>query len=87
MIRGLPDRCQAKNRRQIVAIVGCAESTKEPRNHELRVEDSISDFTLHQQWSNKGGWKTTLNNLRLIIQPTILFWMIIPWLDIRLVAK
>jgi hypothetical protein len=34
------------------------------------------------QWSNKRGWKTTLNNLRLIIQPTILFWMIIPWLEV-----
>jgi SRSO17 transposase len=45
-------------------------------------KESITDFTLHSQWSNKGGWKTTLNNLRLIIQPTILFWMIIPWLDI-----
>jgi SRSO17 transposase len=51
-------------------------------NLKLRAEDSISNFTLHQQWSNKGVWKTTLNNLRLIIQPTILFWMIIPWLDI-----
>jgi SRSO17 transposase len=57
---------------------------------ELRVENSISEFNLHQQWSNQGGWKTTLNNLRLIIyakryplgQPTIVFWMIIPWLDI-----
>jgi SRSO17 transposase len=48
----------------------------------LRVKNSISDFNLHQQWSNQGGWKTTLNNLRLIIQPTILFWMIIPWLDV-----
>jgi SRSO17 transposase len=48
----------------------------------LRVENSISDFNLHQQWSNQGGWKTTLNNLRLIIQPTILFWTILPWLDI-----
>jgi hypothetical protein len=48
----------------------------------LRVENSISDFNLHQQWSNQGGWKTTLNNLRLIIQPTILFWTIVPWLDI-----
>ena len=28
---------------------------------------SVSDFSLHQQWSNKEGWKTTLNNLRLII--------------------
>lgn len=53
-------------------------------------KESITDFTLHSQWSNKGGWKTTLNNLRLIIyakryplgQPTILFWMIIPWLEV-----
>jgi hypothetical protein len=48
----------------------------------IQTEDSISDFTLHQQWSTRTEWKTTLNNLRLIIQPIILFWMIIPWLDI-----
>ena len=51
-------------------------------NSKVQAEESISNFTLHQQWSNGDGWKTTLNNLRLIIQPTILFWMIIPWLDI-----
>jgi hypothetical protein len=45
-------------------------------------KESIADFTLHSQWSNKRGWKPTLNNLRLIIQPTILFWMIIPWLEV-----
>ncbi|MGL4880415.1 MAG: transposase, partial [Waterburya sp.] len=27
-------------------------------------------------------WKTTLNNLRLIIQPTILLWLIVPWLEV-----
>ncbi len=42
----------------------------------------FSDFSLHQQWSDKEGWKSTLSNFRLIIQPMILFWMIIPWLDI-----
>jgi len=46
------------------------------------IQESVVDFSLHPQWSNKGSWKTTLNNLRLIIQPTVLFWMIIPWLDI-----
>ena len=51
-------------------------------NSKVQTEQSISDYTFHQQWSDKTGWKTTLNNLRLIIQPTILFWMIIPWLDI-----
>ena len=33
-------------------------------NPEPRVEDSISDFTLHQQWSNKGGWKSAPPALR-----------------------
>jgi SRSO17 transposase len=45
-------------------------------------QESVTNFALHQQWSDKKGWKTTLNNFRLIIQPTILFWMIVPWLDI-----
>ena len=27
-------------------------------------------FPRHQQWNHQGGWKNTLNNLRLIIQPT-----------------
>ena len=51
-------------------------------NSNIVSKESVSNFSFHQQWSNKEGWKTTLNNLRLIIQPTILFWMIIPWLDI-----
>lgn len=45
-------------------------------------KEIITDFTLHQQWSTQGGWKTTLNNLRLIIQPLLLLWLIVPWLDI-----
>jgi hypothetical protein len=28
------------------------------------------------------GWKNTLNNLRLIVQPLLLFWLIYPWLDV-----
>ena len=51
-------------------------------SYNVASKKSISDFSFHQQWSNKERWKTTLNNLRLIIQPTILFWMIVPWLDI-----
>jgi SRSO17 transposase len=45
-------------------------------------QEVMSNFSLHPQWSNQEGWKITLNNLRLIIQPTILFWMIIPWLEV-----
>lgn len=40
------------------------------------------DFSNHQQWNHKSGWKNVLNNLRLIIQPLLLFWLIYPWLDI-----
>jgi len=36
----------------------------------------------HQQWTCGGSWKSTLNNLRLILQPTLLLWLIFPWLEI-----
>ena len=48
----------------------------------LQSQKPIADYTFHPQWSHTEGWKTTLNNFRLIIQPAILFWAIIPWLDI-----
>ena len=51
-------------------------------NSKVQAEVSNSNFTLHQQWSNQGNWKTALNNLRLIIQPTILLWLIVRWLDV-----
>ena len=40
------------------------------------------DFSNHQQWNHDSGWKNVLNNLRLIVQPLLLFWLIYPWLDI-----
>ena len=27
------------------------------------------DFSNHKQWNHDSGWKNTLNNLRLIVQP------------------
>jgi SRSO17 transposase len=45
-------------------------------------ENSAVDFSNHQLWNHEGGWKNTLNNLRLILQPLLLFWLISPWLDI-----
>ncbi len=40
------------------------------------------DFSHHQQWNHDSGWKNTLNNLHLIVQPLLLSWLIYPWLDI-----
>lgn len=45
-------------------------------------ENGAGDFAKHQQWNHEAGWKNTLNNLRLILQPLLLFWWILPWIDI-----
>jgi hypothetical protein len=41
------------------------------------------DVSLHKQWDDGCGWKHTLNNLRLILQPTLMLWLIFPWLEIN----
>ncbi|BCL38128.1 IS701 family transposase [Nostoc sp. MS1] len=43
---------------------------------------SCVDFSNHKQWNHDSGWKNTLNNLRLIVQPLLLFWLIYPWLNV-----
>lgn len=45
-------------------------------------ENSSVYFSNHQQWNHECGWKNTLNNLRLIAQPLLLFWLIYPWIHI-----
>ncbi len=40
------------------------------------------DFSSHPQWNHQTGWKNVLNNFRLIIQPTLLLWLVFPWLEI-----
>jgi SRSO17 transposase len=47
-----------------------------------RPENSSVDFTVHPQWNHQTGWKNTLNNLRLIVQPLLLLWLISPWLEV-----
>jgi SRSO17 transposase len=50
---------------------------------EMKGQKGNSDnFYNHQQWNPESGWKNTLNNLRLIVQPLLLFWLIHPWIDI-----
>jgi hypothetical protein len=59
-------------------------------NQSLQIENEVAgtscardiNFSHHQQWNHDSGWKNTLNNLRLIVQPLLLFWLIYPWLDI-----
>ncbi len=58
-------------------------SLNQSRSIEPEVKENSSvDFSNHQQWNHQSGWKNTLNNLRLIIQPLFLFWVIYPWLNV-----
>jgi len=53
------------------------------RQIETEVQEKSSvNFSIYQQWKPKCGWKNTINNWRLIIQPLLLFWLIYPWIDI-----
>ena len=55
------------------------------QSHQLETqvkESSGIDFSNHKQWDHNSGWKNNLNNLRLILQPLLLFWLIYPWLTI-----
>jgi SRSO17 transposase len=42
----------------------------------------VFEFATHEWWDNGNGWKNLLNNLRLIIQPFVLFNLIKPWLKV-----
>ena len=41
-------------------------------------ENSDVYFSNHKQWNHECGWKNTLNNFRLLLQPLLLFWLIYP---------
>ena len=51
-------------------------------SHNCEAQISTIDFTTHPQWNHQTGWKNVLNNIRLIIQPTLLLWLIFPWLEV-----
>lgn len=44
--------------------------------------ESIGEFSLHPCWETGTNWKSALNNLRLIIQPYIFWFLIEPWLKV-----
>ena len=39
-------------------------------------------FKMHPKWEKGTTWKSALNNIRLLIQPYIYYWLIRPWLEI-----
>lgn len=48
---------------------------------------SESNFSSHPWWEQGNGWNSIINNLRLILQPFVLFNLIKPWLKVFTVPK
>jgi SRSO17 transposase len=48
---------------------------------------SESNFSSHPWWDKRNGWNNILNNLRLILQPFVLFNLIKPWLKVFTIPK
>ena len=42
----------------------------------------VQKFSMHPWWDKSVGWKNLLNNLRLVLQPFVLFNLIRPWLKV-----
>jgi hypothetical protein len=45
-------------------------SLNQQQTSKIEKKKNSVDFSIHQQWDCGRGWKNTLNNLRLILQPT-----------------
>ena len=57
--------------------------TSDSNTQNSTVQFSIScPFSQHPWWENAQTWKSSLNNLRLIIQPLIFFNLLQPWLSV-----
>lgn len=60
-------------------------SEKYSRTNMIFCQLNLDAFTLG--WDRGKGWKNILNNLRLILQPFVLFNFIKPWLQVFTVPK
>ena len=50
------------------------------RSHLSTVATPPDRFAEHRWWDLGQGWKNILNNLRLILQPYVYYWLLLPWL-------
>ncbi|MBE9168634.1 hypothetical protein IQ238_14335 [Pleurocapsales cyanobacterium LEGE 06147] len=48
----------------------------------MKIAINILNLMSHPQWNSPTGWKNVLNNVRLLVQPNLLLWLIFPWLEV-----
>lgn len=66
----------------LVSFQGPALQTSKPESEPPPAHEptSVDCFPEHLWWDMGQGWQNTLNNLRLILQPSVLFYLLLPWL-------
>jgi hypothetical protein len=62
---------------QCPALQSSQEASEPPAAHE---PTPVDRFPKHPWWDSGQGWKNTLNNLRLILQPYVYSCLLLPWL-------
>ena len=58
------------------------EAVRDSLQLDSKLLQSIEEYSLHPYWETGTNWKSALNNLRLIIQPYIFWFLIEPWLRV-----
>ena len=44
--------------------------------------NGVLAISKHPHWKPNQGWKNTLNNIRVLMQPSLLLWAILPWFQV-----
>ncbi len=55
-------------------------SNQEASSEPVSQTSPVEHFAEHAWWDVGSGWKNTLNNLRLILQPHVFYCLLLPWL-------
>jgi hypothetical protein len=50
--------------------------------HDAQPESIALKLAQHPDWNQTSGWKQALNNLRLVIQPSVILNLLEPWLNL-----
>ena len=58
------------------------ESINSPSNNSTSLSQFISPWKQHPWWEPGLTWKSSLNNLRLLIEPFLFYCLLSPWLNI-----
>lgn len=66
----------------MVSLYAIERQQQLPHSTENLSPSKLSQFSAHPWWNDATSWKPSLNNLRLILQPFVLWNLLKPWLTV-----